>query len=114
MSKNGAPVQTLIMVKEPLVEMFQDRIWIPNHDPEWPVRFPDLTPCDFFLLGYMEGKVFSTPPATIEELRERIVREFDLLKRRPAMVRSAMRHMESRVNLCIEREGQHVEGHVVP
>ena len=55
------------------------------------------------------------PPARNSILYNvRIVREFDLLKRRPAMVRSAVRHMESRVNLCIEREGQHVEGHVVP
>ena len=102
------------MVKKLLIGMFQDDVVIPNHDTEWPARSQDLTPCDYFLWGYMKGKVFSTPPATIEELRERIVREFDLLKRRPAMVRSAMRHMESRVNLCIEREGQHVEGHVVP
>ena len=56
----------------------------------------------------------NSPPATIEELRERIVREFDILRRRPEMVRRAVRHMESRVILCIERGGRHVEGHVVP
>ena len=64
------------------IEMSQDRVVIPHHDPEWPARSPDLTPCDFFLWGYMKGKVFSTTPATIEELRERIVREFDLLKKK--------------------------------
>ena len=105
---DGAPAHKLIMAKELLIEMFQDHVVIPHHDPEWPARSPDLTPCDFFLWGYMKGKVFSTPPATIEELRERIVREFDLLKRRPAMVRSAVRLMESCVNLCIERQEQHV------
>ncbi|KAG8260666.1 hypothetical protein J6590_091835, partial [Homalodisca vitripennis] len=39
----------------------------------WPPRSPDLTPCDFFLWGYVKEKVF-VPPLThdIEELKNRI------------------------------------------
>jgi hypothetical protein len=39
----------------------------------WPPRSPDLTPCDFFLWGYMKDKVFVPPlPRSLPELRQRI------------------------------------------
>ena len=63
-AQDGAPPHTLVMVRNLLVEMFEDCVIAP--------RSPDLTPCDFFLWGYMKNKVFSTPPATVEVLRERI------------------------------------------
>ena len=40
---------------------------------KWPPRSPDLSPCDFFLSGYMKGLVFVSPlPANIEEMKQRI------------------------------------------
>ena len=27
---------------------------------EWPARSPDLTPCDFFLWGWLKEQVYST------------------------------------------------------
>ncbi|GBM59920.1 hypothetical protein AVEN_270023-1 [Araneus ventricosus] len=39
----------------------------------WPPRLPDLTPCDFFLWGYVKGKVYVPPMAsTLQALQERI------------------------------------------
>ena len=37
---------------------------------EWPTRSPDFTPCDFFLWCFVEGNVFTTPPASIEDMRD--------------------------------------------
>ena len=50
-AQDGAPPYTLVMVRNLLVEMFQDRVIALHHDSEWPARSPDLTPCDFFLWG---------------------------------------------------------------
>jgi hypothetical protein len=33
---------------------------------------PDLTPCDYFLWGYLKRKVFETGPRTIAGLKQRI------------------------------------------
>ena len=38
----------------------------------WPRRSPDLTPCDFFMLGFLKSKVYVTRPANIPELKDRI------------------------------------------
>ena len=38
---------------------------------KWPLQSLDLSPCDFFLWGYVKGLVYISPlPASIDELRE--------------------------------------------
>ena len=78
---------------------------------EWPPRSPDLTPCDFFLWGYIKNKVFTTPPENIDVLRQRIIEEFNDLRQQPEMIRNVMRGMQRRTILCVEPNGGHVEGH---
>ena len=41
----------------------------------YPPRSPDLTPMDFFMRGHVKHKVYTTKPATINELRAAIERE---------------------------------------
>jgi hypothetical protein len=41
----------------------------------WPPSSPDLTPCDFYLWGSLEDKVYKRNPHTLEELRNNIRRE---------------------------------------
>ena len=74
-----------------------------NHPREWPPRSPDLTPCDYFLWGYIKSKVYVTPPASLNDLRGRISQVFDTLKRDPNMIKRAMREMLNRVQVCMER-----------
>ena len=81
-----------------------------GHNVEWPPRSRDLTPCDFFLLEYVKDKVFSTPPHDINELRQRIVDEFNALRQHPALISRAVRDMHRRTMLCVARNGDHVEG----
>jgi len=53
--------------------------WIGRTGPKdlalhsWPPRSPDITQCDFFLLGYVKERVYDPPlPADLDELTNRI------------------------------------------
>jgi hypothetical protein len=77
--QDGAPRHFLHDVREWLKEVFPRR-WIGRAGPEdmvfsrWPPRSPDLTPCDFFLWGYLKDRVYLPPlPVNLPELRRRIV-----------------------------------------
>jgi hypothetical protein len=41
----------------------------------WPPRSPCLTPCDFFLWGYLKAQVYQHRPQTLEVLKEAIAQE---------------------------------------
>jgi hypothetical protein len=46
-----------------------------DHLLPWPPRSPNLTPCDFFLWGFVEDSVYIPPlPMSLRELRDRITR----------------------------------------
>jgi len=48
----------------------------------WPPRSPDLTPCDFFLCGFVKDAVFVPPlSANLEDLRNRITAAVALVDR---------------------------------
>ena len=51
--------------------------WIGLHGPDdraylqWPPRSPDLTPCEFFLWGFVKDKIYvPSLPANLSELRD--------------------------------------------
>ena len=79
-AQDGAPPHQRVIVSEWLREFFGDHVIALNHPIEWPPRSPDLTPCDYFLWGYMKSKVFCSPPVSINDLRNRITHAFDNLK----------------------------------
>ena len=109
--QDGAPAHRLVEVRDRLNAVFVNNHVIGfGHNVEWPPRSPDLTPCDFFLWGYLKDKVFSTPPREINELRQRIVDEFNALREHPALTNRAVRDRHRRTMLCVERNGDHVEG----
>ena len=78
--QDGAPYHRRRIVIDCLRELFGGQVVAFNHENEWPAISPDLTPCDFFLWGYIKCKVYLTPPPKIFVLRERIMHEFDQLK----------------------------------
>ena len=41
----------------------------------WPPRPPDLTPPDYFLWGYLKGRVYQNKPRTIDVLKANITEE---------------------------------------
>ena len=55
-----------------LNQLFYDN-WIWCRGPlEWATCSSDLTPCDFFLMGFLKSQVYSTRPQNLEELEQRI------------------------------------------
>ena len=67
-------------------------------DIGWPARSPDLTPCDFFLWGYLKAKVYARRPGTIEQL-EAIRQEVAAIP--PAMTCKAMDNFRERLQQCV-------------
>ena len=59
--QDGAPPHWGTNVRDWLNENLEDR-WIGRGSPNmpWPPRSPDITPCDFFLWGYVKSKVYKT------------------------------------------------------
>lgn len=96
----------------------QVRYWLNQHFPQrwmgrgsanmpWPPRSPDITPCDFFLWGFVKSKVFTTPIADIPELKERIQQAFTLITR--DMLCNVIKAYENRLHEIIENDGSHIE-----
>ena len=48
--QDNAPTHRSLIIKERLLEIFQNRTIALGHDIEWPPRSPDLTPCDYFCM----------------------------------------------------------------
>ncbi|GBM01073.1 hypothetical protein AVEN_136628-1 [Araneus ventricosus] len=81
-----------------------DRI-ISRHFPtNWPLRSPDLNPCDFQLWGYLKYVVFS---ANLGELKTRIAQHIHNIGTNA--VRSVVEHAISWFELVAENVGQHIE-----
>ncbi len=98
--QDGAPAHRLRAVTQRLRELFGNRIVALHHAVEWPPRSPELTPCDFWLSGYLKSKVYTSPPNDIDDLRAHIHREVAVLVGDQALVRRTVQSM---------RRG-HVEG----
>ena len=58
-----------------------------------------------------DKQVFPTPPENLNNLRQRIINECNTLRDNRTFIRNAVRHMEKRARLCIERDGRSAEGH---
>ena len=108
-AQDGAPAHRRRIVTDCLQQLFGNRVIALNEEVEWPPRSLDLTPLDFFLWGHLKSRIFSSPPANIEELRRRIVEETDVVRQDGDMIRRACQGMLHRAQLCIERNGGHVE-----
>jgi len=67
----------------------------------------DLTPCDFFLWGYLKSRVYRTQPADLNELRTRIEHEFAVMPQ--DMVQRSIDSYQRRLQKCIQVKGGSVE-----
>lgn len=74
--QDGAPVHRERGVMETLKRIFLEKlIALGGGNITWPARSPDLSPPDFFLWGYLKGKVYRNKPKTLDELKRNISRE---------------------------------------
>ena len=104
---DGAPAHWGLQVRAFLNTNFPQR-WIGRDGPTpWPPRSPDLTPCDFFLWGFIKTRVFRVPVHNILELRERITEAFAEVTN--DMLANTWREVESRLQQLRANGGSHVE-----
>lgn len=87
-----------------LRQFFEDRIISKGI---WPPRSPDLSPCDYFLWGYLKGKVYENNPRTVQDLKNNIKRAVDEMPQ--SVLRRVSTSLCKRVNLCIQMDGGHFE-----
>lgn len=108
--QDGAPPHFRRDVREFLDNTFPNR-WIGRNGPvAWPPRSPDLTPCDFFLWGYMKSLVFKTPVNTREEMIVRIEQAAATIRGKPiSLLRAVTEQWMKRAQCCITENGANFE-----
>ncbi|PNF19251.1 hypothetical protein B7P43_G08008 [Cryptotermes secundus] len=72
----------------------------------WPPRSPDITPCDFFLWGYVKDMVYVPPlPQSLHDLRNRISRALETIT--PEMLQRAWQEFDYRIDVWRVTKGAH-------
>lgn len=104
--QDGAPSHYSLVVRHWCDENFP--LWIGRggtYDFSWPPRSPDLTPCDFFLWGYLKDKVQRRHPQTADEIKEAIVDAIQTIT--PEMLRRTQHSIFKRLQKCRDENGRH-------
>ncbi|KAL4132664.1 hypothetical protein QTP88_009783 [Uroleucon formosanum] len=106
--QHGAPAHNAIVVREYLQDKFGNR-WMGTYGAvAWPPRSPDLTPLDFFLWRHLKNEVYSTPPLSIQDLKNKIVIACAELKKEQILA-ATQREVIRRFQSCMENDGQNFE-----
>lgn len=104
--QDGATAHTARQTIDLLNEMFPGRLVSKNGDFDWPPRSPDLTPPDFFLWGYLKGKVYADQPKTLRALKRNIGREIAAIS--TETLNKVMENAKKRAQLCVKEKGKHL------
>ena len=90
------------------------RIWIGPASGEdnvmlkWPPRSPDLTPCDFFLWGYVKILVYVPPlPPNVNELKQKITIALETVIQ--DMLHRVSEELDYRLDACRVTGDAHIE-----
>ena len=70
-------------------------------------RSPDLTPPDFFVWGYLKGKVYINIRNTLHELKNNIIEEIN--RTTPDTQEKVMENTARRIRLCLNNNGEHLK-----
>ena len=102
------PTGVRIRVRTWLDQRFPER-WMGRGSPTmpWPPRSPDITPCDFFLWGFVKSQVYREPVQDIADLKQKIVSAFQLVTSQ--MLTNAFEDYRRRLHVVIEEKGGHCE-----
>lgn len=105
--QDGAAPHYGLNVRAYLNNIFPSR-WIGRRgEIEWPPRSPDLTPLDFFFWGYLKDRVYRNKPASIEELKQNIRDEVELLDQ--ITIKNAVGAFYHRLAHCQQANGEQFE-----
>ena len=73
----------------------------------WPPRSPDLSTCDFYLWGYLKGKVYEQNPHSIDELKDNIRNCISSITQ--AELERVFLNMLKRTQTCLDGGGGHFQ-----
>ena len=105
--QDGAPPHFSCFVTDVLNEIFPDS-WIGRGGPiPWPPRGPDLSPLDFFLLGYIKNIVYAEKIRNIQHLQDRITSAIETVTR--DMIQKTWQEIEFRLDVSRATNGAHIE-----
>lgn len=104
---DGAPPHRFGPVGEWINNVFGQRCFGYGGITEWPPRSPDLNPLDYFLWGFLNTKVYATPPESLDDLQQRIVIACRSIT--ADMLARTRDNMVTRLQACIVAEGGHIE-----
>jgi len=76
-------------------------------DVPWPPRSPDLSSCDFFLWGYLKGRVYTHKPHNLKELKDAIRQEVLTIDQQ--LLARAMDDFKRGTENCIQGDGRHLK-----
>ena len=89
-----------------LKEHFPDRLISIRGDLKWPARSPDLSPCDFYLWGYLKSRVYVNRPESLADLKANIQNEIAKIPV-DTLVR-VMANTQKRYVQCMDNGGRHL------
>jgi len=104
--QDGATAHTARRSLGILREMFPSRLISLRCDIGWPARSLDLTPCDFFLWGYLKAEVYKHRPQTLKALKTAIREEVVAIP--PEMTNILMENFRERLRQFIANNGRHL------
>jgi len=73
----------------------------------WPPHSPDLTPCDFWLMGMVKERVYIRKILDISDLKDRILAVISFVPREVCV--QALNGTVARWLLCVKHDGEQVE-----
>ncbi len=104
---DGAPLHRSMAVRQYLDEPFPGK-WIGRDGPiVWPLRSPDLKPCDFHLWSHVKNCVYQKKSQNLEDLKANTISVFD--ETPPHHLVDARGVFEERLKQVIALDGSHVE-----
>ena len=105
--QDGAPPHFANSVRQYLDTKLPNR-WIGRGGPiPWPARSPDLTPCDYFLWGYVKDRVFQELPNSIPELKTKIRQAIATISQDTLL--KVYQNLENRLSFVTRQNGDHFE-----
>lgn len=106
--QDGAPPHIALPVQRLLRSTFgEDRIISRCFNHAWPPRSPDLTPCDFWLWGFLKSKVYRDQPASLAALKDAIRQNVSAITQE--MLLNAVNGVVTRLTAVLLNDGQHIE-----
>lgn len=105
--QDGATAHTARATIQLLRHISEGRIISHGGDISWPSRSPDLMAPDYFLWGYLKGKVYAYKPQTLQQLKNNIRAEIRALE--PETLRAVTENALKRARLCEAENGHHLQ-----